>query len=149
MPSQKNSGKKGMKKEPKGQIKNTKFISELISEFNSAGKIPVHIGRIMRKFGNGRVEVFYVEDDRATFNQAILKGKLRVEPNSIVVLSEDDDISGSCKFQVVASFSREQISKISDKIDRRILALDITDKDQLSSCIKEEFDFEEPDIDNI
>jgi hypothetical protein len=167
--SKRGGGKQGI------ASKNTRAITEIFREINfqsEAGletELPenIHVGRVIRKLGNGRVEVNYsvrkqdtIEDNEGNVleevatchiqqGQAIIRGSFRgkakrsvwIEVNSIVVIED----SGLGIMEIKALMTREQLKDLSEemKIHPQILS------DQLGGGEKEdigiEFINEEPD----
>lgn len=145
MPGQKNSGAKGRKRESGVAVRHRSLITALMDDYRREGRVDgVHIGRVTRKFGNGRVEVFYVamekektfdkegneiekEVPRSYEKQAIIKGSFRgrgkhsvwVEIGGIVVVSD----TGVGIMEIVGILTQDQLNdlaKITD-IDERIM----------------------------
>lgn len=147
MPPQKNSGNKGAKRETGASSKNRRFVQNFLDDLRSEGVVAdVHIARIIRKMGNGRMEVFYVDNaknnSKGAVTQAKIPGKFSgrgkhsvwIDVGTFVAVA-DSGISGSAEFEIVAVFSPDQMRDISKEfnVDPRILAVDITDATQLTS----------------
>ena len=147
MPPQKNSGNKGAKRETGASSKNRRFVQNFLDDLRAEGVVAdVHIGRITRKMGNGRMEVFYVDNakknSKGTVTQAKIPGKFSgrgkhsvwIDVGTFVAVA-DSGISGSAEFEIVAVFSPDQMRDISKEfdVDPRILAVDVTDAAQLTS----------------
>jgi len=171
MPPQKNSGNKGAKRETGVSTKNKRFIQSFLDDIRSEGTVTdVYVSRIMRKMGNGRVEVFYVDSAKTPHTvQAVIRGSFRgkgkrsvwIEDNSIVMIA-DSGIGGSAEFEVVAVLSPEQLRDLrkETEVDPRVVAFGVVDTTVLMSDNplenKDGFDFEEAEeeeeeinIDNI
>lgn len=170
MSGQKNSGNRGAKKESGVAIKNRRFVSNILDDLRSdEGLDEIRFARVLKKFGNGRVEVFFVKTinkiEYPTIAQAVIRGSFRgrgkksvwIDIGSIVVLA-DVGLGGSAEFEIVAVLSPEQVHDIKKeiKIDPRILAVDAIDSTKLMSGQPLtdggfEFDYEaasaEPDVD--
>lgn len=145
MPPQKNSGNKGAKRETGATIKNRKFIQNFLDDLRAEGCVAdVHIARILRKMGNGRMEVFFVDNtkktQKGTVTQAKIPGKFSGRRKHSVwmdigtfVAVADSGISGSAEFEIVAAFTPDQMREISKEfnVDPRVLAVDVTDVVQL------------------
>jgi hypothetical protein len=88
----------------------------------------VHVGRVMRRMGQGRMEVFYSETTKdATEGKRVvehniimpLRGGLRgkgkktvwVDPGSIVMVMETG-LGGAMTHEIVAVFNEEQVQKL-------------------------------------
>lgn len=173
MPPQKNSGNRGAKRETGASIKNRKFVQNLLEDLRSEGSVEhVHIGRVIRRLGDGRMEVFYVEklknDQRGKTAQAKIPGKFSgrgkhsvwIDVGTFVAIGETG-VAGSAAFEIVSVFTPEQMRDIAEEfnIDPRVMAVDNTDGAQLvankmSSSNDPGFDFmgvadEDIDIDDI
>lgn len=156
MPPQKNSGNRGSKKESGVAAKNRRFFQALLDDVRTEGSVSdIHISRVLKKMGNGRVEVFYVDSKgKPRIVQAVIRGSFRgkgkhavwIETGSIVVVV-DSGIGGSAEFEVMAVLSLEQVQDLNKEmnIDPRILAIDNTDEKSLmtKSGIEEGFVFED------
>jgi hypothetical protein len=148
MPPQKNSGNKGAKSGTTGaSLKNRKFVQNFLDDLRADGVVAdVHIARIIRKMGNGRMEVFYVDNAKKNTKGAVTQAKIPgkfsgrgkrsvwIDVGTFVAVA-DSGISGSAEFEIVAVFSPDQMRDISKEfnVDPRILAVDITDAAQLTS----------------
>lgn len=145
MPGQKNSGNKGRKRESGIAVRHRRFITNLIDDFRVQGKVQdVHIGRVIRKLGNGRVDVFYVAMEKEkTFDklgneiekevpryhekQAVIRGSFRgkgkhsvwVEQGGIVAVAD----TGLGILEIMAVLSQDELSIISKSafVDDRVL----------------------------
>lgn len=176
MPPQKNSGNKGAKRETNASVKNRKFIQNFIDDLKTDGEVEhVHIGRVLRKLGDGRMEVFYTKkvgknnELQGRVTQAVIRGSFRgrgkhsvwIDVGSFVAIAETG-INGPSAFEIVSVMSNDQIRDIAKQIDidPRILAIDNVDTDKLVSNkpvkdMTEGFEFdgqddeEEVDIENI
>jgi hypothetical protein len=144
MPPQKNAGNKGAKRETGVSVKNRKFIQSFLDDTRNEGSVEdVYISRIMRKMGNGRVEVFFVDKkNRPMIVQAIIRGSFRgkgkrsvwIEDNAIVMVA-DSGIGGSAEYEIVAVLTPENIRDLRKEttIDPRVLAVDVVDSAVLMS----------------
>jgi hypothetical protein len=147
MPPQKNSGNKGAKRETGASSKNRRFVNNFLDDLREEGVVAdVHIARILRKMGNGRMEVFYVDNTKkgakGSVTQAKIPGKFSgrgkhsvwIDVGTFVAVA-DSGISGSAEFEIVAVFSPDQMRQISKEfsVDPRILAVDVTDVKQLTT----------------
>ncbi len=126
----------------------------------------MYVGRIIRKLGNGRMDVFYMNGQRACVAQALIRGLFRgkgkhsvdMDVNSVVLMS-DSGIGGTAQFEIVCLVSREQIPdlKRAFPLDPRITAFEVTDgTDLIKNAAAEEGGFiitsedqEDVDIDGI
>ena len=177
MPPQKNSGNKGAKRETGVSTKNRRFLQNFLDDIRSEGKVDnVHIGRVLRKMGDGRMEVFYVETKgdvpRTHIAQAVIRGSFRgrgkrsvwIDIGSFVAVAETGQ-AGSAALEIVAVIEPSHMRDIAKEmnLDSRVLAVDTVDYAQLVSTDKKmeddrggfEFDIVEEDndadinIDNI
>lgn len=145
MPPQKNSGNKKGKRESGVSVKNRKFVGDLISDLRQYNHVEdVYIGRVTRKLGNGRLEVFYVAKElESTFDhdgnevekdvyksyekQATIKGSFRgkgkhsvwIDVGSAVAVAD----AGLGQLMIMAVLTREQLQEIAKTmyVDERIL----------------------------
>ena len=120
MPPQKNSGNRAAKKnrESGASMKSRKEAEDLFMNIHDLDE-KKHISRVIRNFGNGRVEVFYVkkEKDRIVeFNQqATIRGSFRgrgkrdvwVDIGSFVIVEENLGI-----LEIVGILTRQQMKDI-------------------------------------
>jgi hypothetical protein len=144
MPPQKNSGNKGAKRETGASVKNRKFVHNFLDDLRVEGGVEdVHIGRILRKMGNGRMEVFYVDTtkktERGSVVQAKIPGKFSGRGKHSVWMDIGTFVAiastGLGGFEVAAVFTPDQMREMSKEfnIDPRVLAVDITETSQLTS----------------
>jgi hypothetical protein len=137
MPLQKNSGNKKSKRETGIVIKNRRFIADMLWDYRKEGKIDgLYIGRVTRKLGNGRVDVFYVakemgDDGQFEYNsyekQATIKGSFRgkgkrsmwIDIGSAVAISDN----GLNMLEICAVLTRDQLKEIAEEVyvDPRVL----------------------------
>lgn len=148
MPPQKNSGNKASTKESNASKKSKRFIQNLFEDLRS-DDLPtdVYVGRIVKKLGNGRMEVFYSEERtngelRGHLTQAVIRGSFRgkskrsvwFEEGSIVIITSTG-IAGSAAFEIVALVPQEQYRELRKEmdIDPRVFAMEIVDPQVLMS----------------
>ena len=125
--------------------KNKKFFDSFMAEVRKENSVEdVYIARVLRKLGNGRVEVFFMDaKNRPKTEQALIRGSFRgkgkhgawIDISSIVIIS--DTGVGSAKYLIVSVLEPEQIRALKKDmvLDPRILALDNTDKESLMKGI--------------
>jgi hypothetical protein len=120
MPPQKNSGNRAAKKhrESGALIKSNKEVVNAIKNLDDLGERK-HISRVVRSFGNGRVEVFYVKQEKnrlETFNQqAIIRGTFRgrgkrdvwIDIGSFVIVEENLGL-----LEIVGILTRQEMKEI-------------------------------------
>ncbi len=145
MPPQKNSGNKKGKRETGVSVKNRQFIADLMSDFRQNKQVDdVYLGRVTRKLGNGRVEVFYVaKESEKTFDrdgndivkdsyksyekQALIKGSFRgkgkhsvwIDVGNAVVVAD----AGLGQLSIMAVLTRDQLQDIAKitYVDDRVM----------------------------
>lgn len=138
--------------------KNRRLIDDLFSDLQIGDDLSgVHIGRVTKKFGFGRMEVFYVEDTGTGPQSKLLNCPIRggmrgkgkkdvwIDIDSIVVMATTG-IPGSSEFEIIAVLSQDQcrhLKQIKPDLDPRILLKETTDADDAIVFEKEE----EKDID--
>ena len=162
MPPQKNSGNKAAQRETGATRKNRDFIQDFLSDVRSGDEEAVYLARVLKKFGNGRVQAFFVDErERAHTVQGVIRGSFTgkakksiwIEDNALVLLA-DSQIKGPGQYEIMAVLNHDNVRdlrKMKKDIDPRILAMDITDSEQLMSAkqmdiISGGFDFDgEPD----
>jgi hypothetical protein len=177
MPPQKNSGNRGAKRETGASKKNRMFIQDFMDDMRKEGHVEdVYIGRVLRRLGDKRMEVFYTQtvkdDQKGRVVQAKIPGKFSGKAKHSVYIDvgtfvavANTGVSGSAEFEIVAVFSPDQMRDISKEfnLDPRVLAIDNTDSHQLVTtkmtskdevgydfdAIQEEDEEDELDIDNI
>lgn len=178
MPPQKNNGNRGAKKETGVSAKNRRFKQNFLDDLRKEGEVAnVHIARILRRMGDGRMEVFYVEkvgekgETRGKVAQAVIRGSFSgrgkhsvwIDVGSFVAIA-DTGVSGSAALTIVAVFAPDEMREIASEfnVDARVLAVDNVDGTQLlankmSSARDTGYEFgtiaedddEELDIDNL
>jgi hypothetical protein len=174
MPGQKNAGNKGRKRESGVAVRHRRLITDLMDDLRREGKVDdLHIGRVTRKFGNGRVEVFYVAMEKeSTFDemgnevekevprsyekQAVIKGSFRgrgkhsvwVEVGGIVLVSD----TGVGILEIAGILTQDQLNAIAKTsfVDERILKpVAVAGEDTAGDAIEFTNDISDDDIDNI
>ena len=141
MPPQKNSGNRGAKRETGATIKNRRFVQDFLDDLRKEGNVEdVFIGRVIRRMGDGRMEVFYTErvktENKGRVTQAKIPGRFSGKGKHSVWIQEgtfvaiaSTGVSGSAAFEIVAVFSPDQMRDISREfdLDSRITAIEHTD----------------------
>ena len=175
MPPQKNSGNRGAKRETSATIKNRRFVQDFLDDLRKEGNVSdVFIGRVIRRLGDGRMEVFYTEkvknEHKGRVSQAKIPGRFSgkgkhsvwIDVGTFVAIASTG-VNGSAAFEIVAVFSADQMRDISREfdLDSRITSVDNTDAATLvankgftSKDLGFEFDNiqeddEDVDVDNI
>jgi hypothetical protein len=118
--------------------KNKNFIQAYLDDLK-VSDVPedVHLARVLKKLGDGRVELFYIgANDKPTLAQGVIRGSFRgkgkhavwIDPGSIV-LAADSGIPGSASLEIMAVLNQTDVDNIRKyiEIDSRILAVDNTD----------------------
>lgn len=176
MPPQKNSGNKKGKRETNVSVKNRQFVADLMYDLRKSSQIEdVYLGRVVRKLGNGRVEVFYVAKEKEkTFDsegndivkesyksyekQATIKGSFRGKGKHSVWIDVGTPVvvldSGLNLFTIIAVLTREQLQDISKEVylDPRVLngVTETSEKAEDTIEFEEETEkLSDGDIDNI
>jgi hypothetical protein len=137
--------------------KNKKFFDDLLSDIRGGEDLEgIHIGRIVRKLGEGRMEVMYYVDGRSMTANAPIKGSLRgrgkrdafMDINSIVVLSELGVDSGTTH-EIFTVLNPSQVAMVRKEIelDDRLFANDV--KEDVEGTFEFERQDEEVNIDAI
>jgi hypothetical protein len=176
MPPQKNSGNKKGKRDTGASVKNRQFISDLMSDLRQDNHVEdVYLGRVTRKLGNGRVEVFYVaKENEKTFDtegnevvkevyksyekQATIKGSFRgkgkrsvwIEVGTAVAVAD----AGLGHLMIMAVLSRDQLQDIAKTthVDERIMKEGANGNEQEGDAIvfdEKADDLSDGDIANI
>ena len=176
MPPQKNSGNRGAKRETSATIKNRRFVQDFLDDLRAEGRVnDVFIGRVIRRMGDGRMEVFYTEkvkdENKGRVTQAKIPGRFSgkgkhsvwIDVGTFVAIASTG-VNGSAAFEIVAVFSSDQMRDISREfdLDSRITSVENTDAAALvaNKGIKlndtgfefdtiEDITDEEVDVDNI
>ncbi len=90
--------------------KNRQMIENYIEDITKEGKCDgVHVAKVVKKLGDGRVNIAYFEGDRLMTVQAMIKGSLRGRGKSQAfidggsfVLAADTGLVGSMAFEIIA-----------------------------------------------
>lgn len=141
MPPQKQSGNRGAKRETSATRKNREFVQDFLDDMRKEGGVEdVYIGRVLRRMGDGRMEVFYTEkvknEDKGRVTQAKIPGKFSgkskhsvwIDAGSFVAIA-NTGVSGACAFEIMAVFTPDQMRDIARefKLDPRIMNVDNID----------------------
>jgi hypothetical protein len=121
--------------------KNREMVEAFISDIRSDGGVEqVHVARVLKRFGCGRMEVFYVHKGVPHIISAPIKGSLsgRGKKQAFitigsVVLVAATGISGAHSHEIIAVLSdvQTQVLRESTEIDDRIFAVAVTDGEAL------------------
>ena len=115
--------------------KNGRLVEDLVFDLKVRDALEgVHIGRVTRKFGNGRFEVFIVEDLKTgpspRLLNAPLAGRMRgrgkkdvwVDIDTVVILGTTE-MGGSLEFEIIGTISPDRIRdirKVRPDLDARL-----------------------------
>jgi len=150
---QKNNGKRAAAKISGATKKNNNLIRNLLDDFGEDDTNNIFVGRVIKKLGNGRMQVFYTtknEDDdiQPHLDQASIRGNMRgrskrslwIDIGTIVILSKTQEFTGSKSFEIIGVVGEDQLDQIKEaaQVDARVLAVDITDEASLMTAIKKE-----------
>lgn len=112
--------KKGSNSESSTLKKNRKLFNNLLADINEGDDIDgIHVGRVMRKMGDGRMEVDYIDEDRLKTVSARMKGSIRgrgkkdawVDVGSFVILNYTG-VEGSLAYEIVMPLNIKQIADL-------------------------------------
>lgn len=144
--------------------KGDKVVENYIYDLKKNDTEGVHIGRVLKMLGNGRIDVVYSikEKDKMTFEgsrgviaQAFIPGRFsgKGKGSSFVnvgafVLISDTGVIGSAALEMIALISAEKFAKIKDivDIDPRLLTAE-TDKTALEGgnvSVEDGYEFAAP-----
>lgn len=144
--------------------KGDKVVENYIYDLKKKDTEGVHIGRVLKMLGNGRIEVVYSikEKDKTTFEgskgmiaQAFIPGRFsgKGKGSSFVnvgsyVLVSDTGVIGAAALEMIALISAEKFAKIKEvtEIDPRLLTA-VTDKTALEEgkvSVEDGFEFAAP-----
>lgn len=137
---QKNSGAKASKRVSGVEVKNNKFIQTFMNDVASGEEVKfVFVARVIKKLGNGRVEVVYQGKNGFQIAQAIIRGSFRgkakrsmwIEVGSIVVIA-DSGVPGSAEFGIMALLDDDQVRDTRKTMELNPRLFDITETDPAS-----------------
>ena len=123
--------KKGSNSESSTSKKNKRLFSNLLSDiYEDEDTEGVHIGRVIRKLGEGRMEVMFIANERLETVRAPMKGSIRgrgkkdawVDVGSFVILNETG-LTGSMSHEIVMPLTPQQIAQLRKEgiIDERLV----------------------------
>jgi hypothetical protein len=111
--------------------KSDPVIRDYIEDLRAKDTEHVHIARVLKFNGDGRVEVVYCVGEKGIIAQVIIPGRFRgkakysslVDVGSFLLIGETG-VSGPASLEMMALISDEQMSKIRDvvEVDKRVLA---------------------------
>ena len=155
------SGHKAQSNAESSKAKNNReLIDTLLDDYaNHENTQGVHVARITKRMGSGRMEVFYVDEKKHDKQQIIaLRGGLRgkgkknvwVDVDSLVVIAETG-LSGTTH-EIVAVFSEAQVArlkKVKPDADARLFIRGSSDTKEGDDGFEFERHDEEIDVDAI
>ena len=135
---QKNSGIKRAAKQSSISKKNNSFVSAFLEDASKDDTADIHVSRVIKKFGNGRVQVFYVdEENKPKLGTAVIRGNMRgrgkrsvwIDIGTIVVVAQTE-LHG---LEIMAVLDDHQVDQVKGamKLDERIFAIDLIDEKSL------------------
>jgi hypothetical protein len=111
--------------------KSDPVIRDYIEDLRAKDTEHVHIARVLKFNGDGRVEVVYCIGDKGIIAQVIIPGRFRgkakyssmVDVGSFLLVGETG-VTGPASLEMIALISEEQMDKIKKivDVDNRILA---------------------------
>jgi hypothetical protein len=111
--------------------KSDPVIRNYIEDLRAKDTEHVHIARVLKFNGDGRVEVVYCIGDKGIIAQVIIPGRFRgkakyssmVDVGSFLLIGETG-VTGPASLEMIALISDEQMDKIKNvvDVDKRILA---------------------------
>jgi hypothetical protein len=109
--------KKGSNSESSTSMKNKKLFNNLLADVRDDEDIDgILVGRVMRKLGDGRMEVDFIKNDRLETEKARMKGSIRgrgkkdawVDVGSYVILNETG-VDGALALEIVMPLNPDQV----------------------------------------
>lgn len=135
-----NNKKTSNKMHPNGKKnfnKSDPVIRNYIEDLRAKDTEHVHLARVLKYNGDGRVEVVYCVGEKGNIAQVIIPGRFRgrakhssfVNVGSYLLIGETG-LSGSTALEMIAMVTDEQLAKIREvaEIDKRLLSKE-TDKE--------------------
>lgn len=109
--------RKGSNSESSTSMKNKKLFNNLLADVRDDEDIDgILVGRVMRKLGDGRMEVDFIKNDRLETEKARMKGSIRgrgkkdawVDVGSYVILNETG-VDGTLALEIVMPLNPDQV----------------------------------------
>jgi hypothetical protein len=148
-------------------MKNKKLFNNLLADIRDDEDIDgILVGRVMRKMGDGRMEVDYIKNERLETEKARMKGSIRgrgkkdawVDVGSYVILNETG-VDGALALEIVMPLNPDQVKVLKREglISENLCVKEVGDNDGIefdSGAKEEEVEVEpqperELNIDNI
>jgi hypothetical protein len=109
--------KKGSNSESSTSKKNKKLFENILTDVRDDDINGVHFGKVVRKLGEGRMEVIFITDERLETVRAPMKGSIRgrgkkdawVDVGTFVVINETG-LTGTMSHEIVMPLSPIQVS---------------------------------------
>lgn len=140
-------------------MKNKKLFNNLLADIRDDEDIDgILVGKVMRKMGDGRMEVDYIKNERLETEKARMKGSIRgrgkkdawVDVGSYVILNETG-VDGALALEIVMPLNADQVKVLKKEglISEHLAVKEVEDNDgiEFDSGVKEEE--KEINIDNI
>lgn len=156
------SGHRAQRNSEGGKERNNRvFVDNLLDDYQKGESTTgVYVGRVTKRMGDGRMEVFYKDaQDRPVTQIIVLRGGLRgrgwksvrVEVDSLVMIAETG-LAGTTH-EIVAVFSEAQVARLRkvkpDADDRLFVRSGSTIEEEAGFVFEKEENEEEMDIDAI
>ena len=148
-------------------MKNKKLFNNLLADIRDDEDIDgILVGRVMRKLGDGRMEVDFIKNERLETEKARMKGSIRgrgkrdawVDVGSYVILNETG-VDGALALEIVMPLNPDQVKVLKKEgvISEHLATKEVEDNDGIefdAGAKEEEVDVEpqperEFNIDNI
>jgi hypothetical protein len=142
-------------------MKNKKLFNNLLADIRDDEDIDgICVGRVMRKLGDGRMEVDFIKNDRLETEKARMKGSIRgrgkkdawVDVGSYVILNETG-VDGALALEIVMPLNPDQVKVLKKEglISEHLATKEVEDNDgiEFDAGAKEEEEEREINIDNI
>jgi hypothetical protein len=141
-------------------VKNKKLFNNLLADIRDDEDIDgILVGRVMRKLGDGRMEVDFIKNERLETEKARMKGSIRgrgkkdawVDVGSYVILNETG-VDGALALEIVMPLNPDQVKVLKKEgvISEHLCVKEAEDNDGIEFDVgaKEEVE-KEINIDNI
>ena len=145
--------RKGSNSESSTSMKNKKLFNNLLADIRDDEDIDgILVGRVMRKLGDGRMEVDFIKNDRLETEKARMKGSIRgrgkrdawVDVGSYVILNETG-VDGALALEIVMPLNPDQVKVLKKEgvISEHLATKEVEDNDGI------EFDAGAKDEDEV
>lgn len=152
--------KRGSNSESSTSKKSKRLFDDILSDLrdDNSDIAGVHFGRVMKKLGEGRMEVIFIDEDRLETVRAPMKGSIRgrgkkdawVDVGTYVILNETG-LVGSMSHEIVMPLTPQQLAQLRKEgaIDERLFEKTVMDVDEGIEFAEEAGPAKEIDIDVI